>query len=75
MDPGDDHELRLLHARRRHLLSERRGLRAGWREHEYQWIVARIDALEMGLPEMRQTLIWRLRMRGMDMLLAQIRQQ
>lgn len=73
MNPGDDHELRILHGRRRKILQRRR-LGKSWNRHDLQWILDRIDALEMdmyyGLQYERRELIWQLRKRHFDLLLG-----
>lgn len=73
MNPGDDHELRLLHNERRWLLSERRGTRPRWSQERYDEIRERIDALEMaaefGLTWHRRELIRELKIRYFRLLI------
>ena len=72
MEPGDDHELRLLHGRRRKILQRQR-LGKSWNRHDLQWILDRIDELEMaryyGLQYQRRELIFQLRCRHFTLLI------
>lgn len=74
MDPGDDHELRLLHGRRAKI-QQRRRLGKSWNRHDLVEIYERIDALEMaiyyGLQWERGQLIFQLRLRHFALLVEE----
>ena len=77
MDPGDDHELRLLHALRRRI-QQRARLGKSWNRHDLAEVLEHIDAIEMhryyGLQHERRQLVWWLRMRHFQLLVEHARE-
>ncbi len=69
-------KLQILHARRRHLLRQKRLGRSGWSEAELQQLRERIDELqlaELGLNFWRHQLLFQLKIRMVEQLAAGLR--